>query len=408
MHKILFEKEVIMIESLKKNKITRKILVLFTHFLSVLNIVIPKNSKKILFYDSAREFLDDNTEALYSWLKNNKYDKKYKFIVCVPKEKKRNKFLSYCPTGAIKGVLAFLTSKYVFFSFGDFRIRPSKSQIVINQWHGTGTKKGGKLLNDDGYKKERLDNFTYLLVSSESCAPVMAKQFGCSKTKLLIMGSARNDYLFSKRETLSLLGIDKSKYNKVILWMPTFRVSNDNRFHDGIIYGETMLPILYSYQDLKELNSFLEHIGVLLVIKVHPLAQLKVGLLKNIIVLKNEDIISKWVRLYEFVKEFDALITDYSSVFPDFLLLDRPIGFTMDDYEDYEKMRGFFFDNFKDYMPGHHMYNIDDIHKFVTDLVNGIDEYKEERKRVLPIFWKYTDGNNCKRLAKKIGISLED
>ena len=86
--------------------------------------------------------------------------------------------------------------------------------------------------------------------------------------------------------------------------------------------------------------------------------------------------------------------------------MDRPIGFTMDDYEEYERTRGFFFENFKEYMPGHHMYSYDDLTSFICDLVDERDPYEDKRQEVLPVFWKYADGHNCERLAQSIGIFL--
>ena len=381
-------------------------MIMGTGVLSIINRIIPKDNKKILFYDSTREFLDDNTEALFSYMKLLGFDKKYKLVCCVPAQKYISSFDNYVPVGSLKGVIAFLTSKYVFFSFGDFRIRPSKKQIVVNQWHGTGTKKGGKQLNDSGYKKEKLDNFTYFIASSETTAPVMAEQFDCPMSKMLIQGSARNDYLFSGKDCLSLLNINKNDYIKTILWMPTFRNSVDNRFHDGKVVGETQLPIIYEYEDMESFNKFLNEKKVIVIIKAHPMSNLKNKEYSNIIIINNSDLRSKGVKLYEFISNFDALITDYSSVFPDFLLLNRPIGFTMDDYEEYERTRGFFFDDFKNYMPGHHMYNYEDMTKFINDLVVGKDDYQDARKKVLPVFWKYADNKNCERLLKTVGISL--
>lgn len=395
-----------MIDKLKRNRFARKVLLLVLGFLSLLNQIIPKKQNQILFYDSGRDYLDDNTEAFFNWLKTNGYEKKYKFVVCVPKQKSRIPYLDYDPVGAFKGVLTYLTTKYVFFSVGDFRIRPSKHQIVVNQWHGTGTKKGGKQINDEGYQKERLDNFTYFIASSETTAPTMAEQFGCPMSKILIQGSARNDYLFSGKETLYLLGIRKEQYKKVFLWMPTFRNSKDDRFHDGKVSEETQLPMLYKYKDIEKFNAFLQSQNALVVIKAHPMSKLKNNNYHNIRIINNGDLISKGIKLYEFIKDFDALITDYSSVFPDFLILNRPIGFTMDDYDEYEKTRGFFFDNFRAYMPGHHMYSIIDMERFVIDVLEEKDEYIEARKKVLPVFWKYTDNNNCKRLAESVGITL--
>ena len=375
-------------------------------FLSVINQIIPKKKNQILFYNADRDYLDDNTEAFFTWLKSHKYDSKYKFIVCVPKQKKKIPYLDYRPIGAFKGVLAYLTTKYVFFSTGDFRIRPSRSQMVINQWHGTGTKKGGKQINDAGYQKEKLDNFTYFIASSETVAPTMAEQFGCSMSKITIQGSARNDYLFSDKPALKNLGINKAKYSKVIVWMPTFRNSKDNRFHNGRVSEKTDLPLMYDISDIEKFNDYLKSRNVLVIIKAHPMSRLKNSKYSNIFVINNNHLMKKGVKLYEFLKEFDALITDYSSVFPDFLILNRPIGFTMDDYDEYEKTRGFFFDNFKEYMPGHHMYNYEELIAFINDVINENDEYKVARESILPVFWKYTDNNNCKRLADFAGISL--
>ncbi len=46
------------------------------------------------------------------------------------------------------------------------------------------------------------------------------------------------------------------------------------------------------------------------------------------------------LQLYEFIHCADALVSDYSSVAIDYLLLDRPLGFTLDDYKEYTQSRG--------------------------------------------------------------------
>lgn len=143
--------------------------------------------------------------------------------------------------------------------------------------------------------------------------------------------------------------------------MPTFRTSNDGRFHDLGSGENTSLPIAGTYAELELLNRFLIARKALLVVKVHPLATFKSNKnFSNILVLKNEDTISRGVRLYELVKEFDALITDYSSIFCDYLVLDRPMAFTLDDMEAYGHNRGFILSDLTNYMPGHHVRTMDD------------------------------------------------
>lgn len=391
------------IEKIKQNVILRKLIINVLKIISYLNEIIPKNKNKILLYDSARNFLDDNTEALYSYLIENNYDKKYEIICCVPNEKENNSF--YKNIGILEGVFHYLTSKYVFFSFGDFRIEPSKKQIVVNQWHGSPIKKLGKMTSDKNYLTEKLDNFTFLLSASEFFTEILSKSFGCSKDKIKIIGNARNDYLFSKKETLKILGIKKENYKKSILWMPTFRKSNNNRFNDGNTKEtETMLPILNTFKDMEKLNDILIKEKILLIIKVHPSAIFKKKNYSNIKIMVNDNLRIKNIKLYEFVKEFDALITDYSSIYFDYLLLNRPIAFTLDDYEIYQNSRGFNFENTIDYLAGNHIYNSEDLIRFILDLLEGKDNYKEQRIKMNNLFNYYQDSMNCKRLLEEVGI----
>lgn len=389
-----------MIEKLKKSKFFRAVLIAIANVLSVVNAVLPKSSKRILFFDSGRDYLDDNTEAFYTWLKNNGYDKKYKLICCVPKETVKKPFSDYQPIGNIKGVLYYLTTKYVFFSFGDFRIRPSKKQIVVNQWHGTPLKAIGKYTGYSQYTKERLDNFTYLLAASDTFVPIMAKAFGCSEDKVAVIGHTRTDYFSSNKNALEILGINKGDYEKLVLWMPTFRVSKDNRFHDtDCELSETKLSVIGTFEQLKKLDELLNRKNMLMVIKVHPYADMSgCEEYTNIRIMVNDDIIPKGVKLYEFIKEFDALVTDFSSIYCDYMLLDRPIGFTLDDIDSYT--RGFIFDNLTDYMPGHRIFDEQGIYRFLEDVSCENDEYKKERDRLQPFFNKYTDADKCRRLAQ--------
>ena len=339
-----------MLTRLKSNKYIRKILIKILYILSYANQYTKKDDCKILFYDSGRSSLEDNAEAFYSWLKDNGYEEKYKIVICVPSEKNRNEILNYVPVGIVRGIYEYLRAKYVFFSFGDFRIRPSCDQKVINLWHGTPLKKIGKLSYDKNVSIEKTDNFNFILASSDLFVPIMAQAFGCTVDKVKVLGHARNDYLFSCNHVLEKIVLDYQKYSKCILWMPTFRQSKDDRFIDSISSNsETLLPILDVYEKLIKFDEVLQALNVLLVIKVHPYAKFKNVQLKNILMLTNEDILPKGMKLYEFVINFDALLTYYSSIYFDYMLLDRPIGFTLDDYQSYADNRGFVFENAIDF-----------------------------------------------------------
>lgn len=390
---------------IRNNNISRKILLLGSKFLSLINVIIPKNENKILFYDSGRSFLDDNTEAIYTYLYNNGYAKKYKMICCVPNQKLDSPFRNYTPVGALKGVFAFLTSKYVFYSFGDFRIVPSSKQIVVNQWHGMPLKRIGKYADDEKYQKENLDNFTYILATSELFKPVMAKAFGSSTDKVAILGETRVDYFFSDVDALSPFGIEREMYDKLVIWMPTFRQSIDGRFQDGDKKSSTLLPVFYTYESLDALDDFLEKNNILLVIKIHPMAVFKEHDFKRIIIMTNNDIVRKGIRPYEFLKEFDALITDYSSVYVDYLILNRPIVFTMDDEEEYKSSRGFIFDDIKALMPGPFIKTEEEFKQCLKDILQGHDSYSDKRIEINKQMNLYQK-DHCKRLADFVGLSI--
>ena len=89
------------------------------------------------------------------------------------------------------------------------------------------------------------------------------------------------------------------------------------------------------------------------------------------------------------------------------MLLDRPIGFTLEDMDSYEDNRGFVFDNPLEYMPGEKIEDEDDFKSFILNCIEGIDNYKAERGKVNEKVNHYKDGNNCKRLLDMIGLKKE-
>lgn len=146
------------------------------------------------------------------------------------------------------------------------------------------------------------------------------------------------------------------------------------------------------------------------IIKPHPyqndLKFLNLNL-TNIIKFTNEDLAMKSVSLYELIGQVDALLTDYSSVYFDFLLTQKPIGFVLDDIHEYRDKRGFVVENPLELMPGEKIYNEEEFVGFIKNTCNGIDNYKDERKRINDLANKYQDNKNCERILDFLGIALE-
>ena len=103
----------------------------------------------------------------------------------------------------------------------------------------------------------------------------------------------------------------------------------------------------------------------------------------SIIHLLTEEIISEqYGTLYTFLGTTSALITDYSSVFLDYYLLNRPVAFTINDFEEYKDKRGFVFDDVKSLMVGSVIRDSHDLLEFLESVVKSEDIYIEERKKI--------------------------
>lgn len=356
--------------------------------LSLLNKWIKKDKRLIFFYSNLG--FRDNVKAFYDYLIKNNYNEKYKIVVSV---NDYENYIKKAPenvtfVGNKQGIKTFMKAKYAFYCFGKYPIKPSKKQMVVNLWHGTPLKKIGNL--EKGLENVDYHYFTKVLTSSVMYKPIMAKIFGCSESSVEVMGNPRNDELFQKDKLWDTSIRRGSK--KVILWLPTYREYN----------VEFVISTLKE-EDLRELNEFLKNIHCRMIVKLHPM---QTAVVKNknfpyIDFITQEELDRQGMTVYTLLRNADGLITDYSSVYFDYLLLDRPIGFVTEDIEEYQDKRGFIFDNPKEYMPGPEIKNVYDIEKFISDVFNGADAYKKQRAKVNDLVNYYKDGDSCERIAKR-------
>lgn len=394
-----------------KYGIIRDVIEKMTVVLSVINKVIPKSKKKILIFDSKEVYL--NNYAIYQYLIEKKYNNEYKIYYSMPGINKtlNNKQKNvYFITGLFQTVFIYLTSSTCFIDISNLRITPSKDQKVLNLWHGTPLKKIGLISNAGGDKlnKNSLNAFSQIIVSSRNYNEVFMKSFNIKEEKILNLGQPRLDELYNKDYVLNKLGILKG-YKKVIMWMTTYRISFDKRLNHTSKdnWSETNLPIIVNMGNLKILNQFLLKKNVFLIIKIHQGSQFDEKSLKsltNILIIRDKDFIPKGIQLYEILKDCDGLITDYSSVYFDYLLLNRPIGFIIDDIQDYEKKNGFVFDDPLEYMPGEHIIDYNGLETFINNIVNNNDNYNTHRIEVNNYTNYYQDNRNCERVVEYLNL----
>ena len=103
------------------------------------------------------------------------------------------------------------------------------------------------------------------------------------------------------------------------------------------------------------------------------------------------------------ISQTDALITDYSGIAFEFMLLNRPIGYVVSDMQMYT--RGFAVNNPLDYMPGNKIRHLDDMLIYIKDVAESIDRYKAERTKLIKQLFQ---GNAYENGAKKLIEYIEE
>lgn len=108
------------------------------------------------------------------------------------------------------------------------------------------------------------------------------------------------------------------------------------------------------------------------------------------------------IDIYELLAITDILITDYSSVYFDFLLTGRPIIFTPFDLDDYIRKERELYFNYHEVTPGPKCRDWNEVLLELEKIISGKDDYKKERQIVNNRFNTFQDGNSSKRVVEFI------
>lgn len=336
-----------------------------------------------LFSSTDNSHYNYNSRYLFEYVKENLPEITPLFVINDPEL--RNSLSSkygkqyFIETESIQGIRQALSAGVWFTSAGlpAYGTGLHKKRLIINLWHGVPLKKIA-LLDPNLKKAARIyfkkifsENYTCILTTSHELIPLMARSFAVSKDKIKVWGQPRNDGLFQKndcREILGQLFPDLPEYTKTVLYAPTFRD-----------YGQVQLFPFKDF-DQKQLEAFLEEKNMLLFIRTHVAEQGSAApyLGKRIRFLGNEQA----EDVTGILNIFDCLITDYSSIYIDYLLTDKPMIFLPYDRQQYLDGRGMNFD-YDDVTPGPKPETFND---FLDALSPKEDFWKSERTRVNRLF----------------------
>lgn len=325
----------------------------------------------------------DNTVAVYEELLRRGYNKKYKLIWIAHSETDKTDL----PENV--SVLNLRRSYFTYNISGRWTIARAKYIIDCNGYvHKTNRRSTrihlthGLPIKSVPWYNQKVGAVELLCVSAEYWVKESAQNYLVPQQIVKPLGFPRNDILMHP-----VLHERKS-----LIWMPTYRVHGGmlaSHVRESALYREKMpfgLPCVQSIADLQELNDLAASFDADLYIRLHP-AQDVSGInlhdLSNICVCDNAYLQQRDISLYFMLRETDALITDYSSIYYDYLLLDKPIAMVVSDFEDYSQNNGLLEDTLEKYMQAHpavYVQSLAELKQFMRNVLDGKDTAREQRQ----------------------------
>lgn len=308
--------------------------------INILKIFIKTEDNIILFVSFGGKKFDDSPRTIYEKMINDSRFDKYTFIwafnqpekIEIPRGRKIKIDTFEYYVIALKA-RCWITNSTIERGL-NFK---GKNTFYFNTWHGTPIKKMGSDIDSSNKsfksktKEWKVDKMT---AQGNFEADIFSRVFNIYREKFIPIGLPRNDVLYNytedmKEELLKKLGINKNK--KIILYAPTFRE------YDRDIQMNCISDIPIDFSKWK--NSLGNEYLILFRAHYEVAKTLDIDNYKDFIID-----VSRYPVLNDLMIVSDILISDYSSIFFDYSILNKPmISFTYD-YEKYSKNRGMYFD----------------------------------------------------------------
>ena len=307
----------------------------------------------------------------------------------------------WCRKRSLRGFLHYLTARYVFFTHGVYLSpTPPRSQICVNIWHGMPIKRVGYMV---GRVPPRS---THVIATSRMFSALVGQCFGKPAKEVLVTGIPRNDVLVRSarraRRLKEALGLGSSPVQpRLIVWLPTFRravrgiLRTDGRAHESIFGMDDM--------DVGAFEAFLRRNNCVCIIKAHPMAAESTDRIQSdwIRIWRDGDLAEHGVSLYEMVGASDLLITDASSVYVDYMILNKPVVVAFADIEVYRETRGFALEPVEEYFAGPLATSFPELVAGLSESLSN-DRYASRREHIAARFHAVRDDGATRRLIAAV------
>ncbi len=339
----------------------------FNIMLYIFSFLIPKSKKYVVIGGWQGKRFADNSRGMFEYLDNNKKELGIKKVFWYTRDRKIYEGLFKQGKDVLYGyqlrsIYWHLRSKVHIIDQNTRDILDvfSIRCIRINLWHGIPLKKIGNYITGSGAVKWYAKFISagawpeqYILAPSEFSGRMLAFAMGVKRDKCLIASYPRNAKLYNYRKE------EKKKEGCFIsFYLPTFRDTED------------VNPLLNI--DMKSFNGKLMEKDILLYIKPHFASVSsweKAKGYSNIIILEAAE------DVYDWLYKTDLLITDYSSVFFDFMITERAILFYPYDIDYYESHERGFAMPYDENTPGDKIFTVSDFEQSLFYIRDNYSEY---------------------------------
>tara|TARA_R110001599_G_scaffold353471_1_gene593162 strand:- start:110 stop:1306 length:1197 start_codon:yes stop_codon:yes gene_type:complete len=373
-------------------------------FFYALGNIIPKSKNLWLFGAWYGNRYSDNSKAFFEYINNEQPHINAVWICKDSQVIEQVRILGFKAfhEKSLIGLWYQLSAEFVFMcqSLHDDIYSPciGKNTTVVNLWHGLplkkimydvfgdkATKKNfiGRLFDKlSPYNKHRND---IVIATSVLTQELIAQAFRVSKDQVVICGFPRNDIFFENLENK-----DNTIFN--CIYMPTFR---------GGIGTECDLFARYGF-NITQIEAELVKHNIQLTLRMHPVNKPPSEIVEQInkskvIKLDNGD------DIYQTIHEYDCLITDYSSIYFDFLLSNKPIVFAPFDLVEYkERERALYFE-FEEVTLAPYCSNWEKVISRVVELkTDNLEAGYQEQYQALKLKFHNTPSNISKPFSSQL------
>lgn len=272
------------------------------------------------------------------------------------------------------------------------------NSCLINLWHGIAWKRiGADLFYKNPFKAYYSrkvyikDGTDYYLSTSAEFSKKLHSSFGVKYKNIIYAGYPRNsifyDSIFIDKLRKSFCLKHKIDEKSIIVsYLPTFRNNTNSKSLDFLF-------------DNKEFLSFAQENNVFIIQKNHFVVEQKslYSEKTNKRIINDNDLSAS-----EILSLSNILITDYSSCFFDFLILNKPIIHYIYDYDYYAKDDKGLYYNVDDVCCGKVCYKDNDLSNAIMSYVKNPIMDEELRLKRREKFMEYEDDQACKKIFERI------